>query len=390
MFFRLLKGFLLLTVLSLLSGCWSQINFDQLTVVSAVGLDLNKDKHLEVTVQLVNPTLPISAGGGNQQRRSIATYSAPGNTIEEALDLIRQQAKKSLFFPQTRVIMIGEKLARRGIRGVMDFFWRNQHQNFNSYVIISKDPVREALSSSQELQAVSADEWKAYLTSKYYKSFSGSIEMYQFLPRLDLVGYQAAAPGLRAVERYGTNQRIMAIEELAVFRNHKLAGWMSNEQTQMVNWLSGMSQSGPVQIKLEDDIIISFDLDPIVVRLTPVFDAGRITMRVKMVAEAGIITSTKELDLSSLKMSSKIVQKLTDDLKMQIEQTTYKMFRTYGTDAIGFGEAIHRKAPAQWKKLKKDWNSELAGIQVETDVKVIMIKSGLMIEGILTEDDEEK
>ncbi|MBJ6360313.1 Ger(x)C family spore germination protein [Paenibacillus sp. GCM10012307] len=390
MFFRFLKTCLLLSVLPLLGGCWSQINFDQLTVVSSLGLDLNPDKRLEVTIQLVNPTLPISAGGGNQQRRSIATYSAVGATVEDALETIRQQAKKSLFFPQTRVVMIGERLARKGLDGVMDYFWRNQYQNFNSFVLISKEPVRQALGKSQELQAVPADEWKAYLESKYYKSLSGAIELYQFLPRLNQSGYAAAVPGLRSAESYGANQRIMAIEELAVFRHERLVGWMNSDETQMVSWLSGMAKSGSFKVKIDEGTIISFQMNPVAVRLTPVFDGERITLKVKMVAEAGIVTSTAELNLADPDFNRKLVRSLTDHLQRQTEHTVYKLFRTYRTDSIGFGETIHRKAPSKWKKLKKDWEERLKTIKVEPEIKVVMTKSGLLIEGLITKDDEEK
>lgn len=385
---RLTRSVILITAMTFLSGCWSQINFDQLTVVSAVGLDITEQRQLEVTVQLVNPTLPISAGGGNQQRRSFATYSAAGETIEDALEIIRQQAKKSLFFPQTRVVLIGEKLARSGLDGMMDYFWRNQFQNFNSFILIFKGEAKEALTDAKELQAVSADEWKAFLHNKYYKNFSGAVELYQFLPRLEQIGFQAAAPALYRAQGYNSAEQIMEIDGLGVFSGGKLAGWLDREEAQIVNWLNGISRFGTARITHEGNRV-NFRLEPLQTSIRPIFSGDKLTLHIRLMGQAGVITSTRQLDLSEGSMNNELRSSLQEQLKQQIEQTVSKLFRVYRSDAIGFGEVIHRKAPARWKSLKKEWNEQLPQIELAIEVSFDLVKSGLLIEGILTKDDDE-
>ncbi|GEM_PF-1222558 len=385
--FRPALSIVLMMAMTLLSGCWSQINFDQLTVVSAVGLDAN-EQQLEVTVQLVNPTLPISAGGGNQQRRSFATYSASGETIEDALEIIRQQAKKSIFFPQTRVILIGEKLARRGLDGIMDYFWRNQFQNFNSFILIYKGAAKEALTTAKELQAVSADEWKAFLRNKYYKNYSGAVELYQFLPRITQIGYNAAAPGLYRAPGYNASENIMEIDELAVFNGSRMTGWISREEAQIVNWLNGTSRFGTTSIQ-HDGNKINLRLEPLHTRIKPEFSDNKLTMRIRVMGQAGVITSTHSLDLSDGATHQALRSNLQSSLKKQIEQTVSKLYRTYRSDAIGFGEVIHRKAPSRWKSLKQEWAEQMPQIEIAAEISIDLVKSGLLIEGILTKDDDE-
>lgn len=65
------KAFVLLLSPVFLSGCWGQKNLEQLTVVSALGLDAASKNQIQVTVQLVNPMPPIGAGGGRKSKAAI-------------------------------------------------------------------------------------------------------------------------------------------------------------------------------------------------------------------------------------------------------------------------------------------------------------------------------
>ncbi|SFE25245.1 Spore germination B3/ GerAC like, C-terminal [Paenibacillus algorifonticola] len=387
MFFHLSKYAVILSLMLLLSGCWSQINFDQLTVVSAIGLDVNKQGQLEVSVQLVNPTLPVAAGGGGQQRRAIAMYTANGLTVEDALETIRKQAKKSLFFSQTKVLLIGERLARQGLDDMMDFFWREPNQNFNCWVMVSKQSIPEVLSDSKELQAVAAEEWKAYFKNKTYKPTSGGIQLYQFLPRLEQSSFQAAVPGLIQVSKPSSKDMIMEIKDLAVFRNTKLVGWLTSEEAQIISWLTQQSSLGMFEVSTKDIKSVMFELKNIHIAMKPVYENGQLQMKVRMRTQATIKTSTEKLDLTEKQTTDLLETELSNAISETIEKTVYKLYRSYKSDAIGFGEAIHRKAPKSWKTLKGDWNNKLAQINVQSSISIEIIKSGLLIDSNIKKDD---
>ncbi|WP_341277714.1 Ger(x)C family spore germination protein [Paenibacillus sp. FSL H8-0537] len=387
MFLHLSKYACFLSMLLLLSGCWSQINFDQLTVVSAIGLDLNKQGQLQVTVQLVNPTLPVAAGGGVQQRRAIATYTANGITVEDALETIRKQAKKSLFFSQTKVLLIGERLAKQGLNDSMDFFWREPNQNFNCWVMVSRRPVKEVLTDSKELQAVAAEEWKAYFKNKTYKPTSGGIQLYQFLPRLEQSGFQVAVPGLLQVGKSGSKDLVMEITDLAVFRNNKMVGWLNSEETQVVSWLTKLSSLGLFQMTTKDKKSIMFELKNIHIAMKPAFENGQLQMNVRMKTRASIKTSTEVMDLTEKKTTDLIKTELSSAIAASIEGTLHKLFHSYKSDAVGFGETIHRKDPKIWEMLKEGWNEELANIKVQSSISIELVKSGLLIDSKIKKDD---
>ncbi|MDF2714781.1 MAG: Germination protein Ger(X)C family [Paenibacillus sp.] len=362
------------------SGCWSQINLDQLTVVSAIGLDASEDDRIEVTVQLVNPTLPVAAGGG-QQRKPFAIYSSKGLTIDDALKQVKQQAKKSVFLPQTRVVLIGEEMARRGLDGIMDFFWREPTQNMNSWVLISKIPAREALESSMELEAVPADEWKEYLNSKERRSAIEAAMLYRFLPRLHQDGIHASTAGIFPVADVKGKQ-IMKIGNTAVFKREKMVGWLTLEESQTTNWLTRDSRQGSMLVVLPEKVNVNFDLRNIRVRIDPVFRQGRVSMTIRVQGGAEIVTTTDRLNFSDTKTVAMLEQRLNEQMRASIEDTIAKVCGTYKTDVFGFGEAVHRKFPQRWKSLKKQWNEELDKLDTEISVSMNIIKSGMLRDGI--------
>ncbi|WP_171056031.1 Ger(x)C family spore germination protein [Paenibacillus sinopodophylli] len=388
MVIRYLKCIVAASMIMMISGCWSQINFDQLTVVSAIGLDLDEDQKLQVSLQLVNPTLPVAAGGATQQRRAVAIYTATGHTIHEAIEIIKKQSKKNLFFSQTRAILISEKLAKNGLSNIVDYFWREPNQNFNSWVLISNSTAKDALSRSKELLAVSSDEWKAYLKDKTNNTARGGIELYQFLSRLNQSSYEAAVPGISPFASE-SKQIIMEIGKLAVFNGDKMSGWLSLDESRIVNWLSRSSKTGVIQVKIKNDEFIDFDLTNIHIKTTAQFKNNQLVMSILMKCDAHIKTSTEALDLASQQVSHTIETKLNQYLNTGIKHTLHKTFDTYQSDAVGFGDVVHRTYPEKWKSIEANWGATLKTIELAVDTDVRLVKSGLLINRSIKKDDKD-
>ncbi|MFC4303820.1 Ger(x)C family spore germination protein [Cohnella boryungensis] len=372
---RALKSFLCLLSMLMLSGCWSQINFDQLTVVSAIGLDAAEDDQVRVTLQLANPTLPIAASGGGQQRRPYANYDATGITIHAAIQQIQHQAKKSLFFPQTKIVLIGEKLARRGLDDLLDYFWRETDQNLNSWVLVSRQSAHKTLEEAKELEPVPSQEWKKYLAGTWKRPLHPDVEIYQFLPRLNQVGFQAMSPGIFRSSSAGQDG-VMEIGGTAVFRNDRMVGWLTGDESQIVNWLTRGSSRGSFQTDIEHEEAVNFSLTSIRAKIVPVVRDGRLAMRLKLTGVAEVLTTTMPLDFSQAQPMLR--QVLNRQVERAVSKTMDKLFVTYGSDVIGFGETLHRRMPSEWKKRKASWDSDLKKVDVEIAVSFRIKRAGLL------------
>ncbi|MFS0726506.1 Ger(x)C family spore germination protein [Paenibacillus sp. 1P07SE] len=369
---HVLKGISALALLIFASGCWGHRDIDQLTVVAAIGLDAAPDNHIELSVQLVNPTLPVAAGA-NGQRRPFAMYSAKGETMFQVMEDIHKQAKKDLFFQQTRIILIDEKLARRGLEDYLDFFYRNTEQNPLSLILISKATARSTLQNAKELKEVPSDEW-----SDYFKNgVAFTPNMYQFLPRMDQIGHQPYAAGIAPISK--GNEEILAIGGLAVFKQYKLVGWLTEMQSQALGWLQGEMRSGVMQFALseEDSKPSVFELDHIRVRLVPVVHGNQVAFRVSIRVNADLKSSVRNLNLTNIQSNRELEIKLAEQIQEIVEQTIDHICKTHNSDIIGFGEAVHQYYPRTWKQVGPRWHEVLAELEVQVDVSAHLIKAGL-------------
>jgi spore germination protein KC len=58
-----------------------------------------------------------------------------------------------------------------------------------------------------------------------------------------------------------------------------------------------------------------------------------------------------------------------------VSHTISHVQKVYGLDIFGFGEAVHRKYPTDWKTLKRNWNEKFA----EADV---IVKGNVTVEDV--------
>jgi len=72
-----------------------------------------------------------------------------------------------------------------------------------------------------------------------------------------------------------------------------------------------------------------------------------------------------------------------------LKKTVEKIQQQYEVDVFGFGDALHRADPKQWKKIKDDWTSIFPDLAVAVHVKVTTQGSGTMQNSLLNKPKEE-
>lgn len=124
---RIIIMLLLLLFTMLLGGCWDIKYLDELSIVIAIGLDKAEGDDIAVTVQIVNSSEMTS--GGNKSSGSGASstviYKETGKTILEATRKIINKNSRKLYFAHNQVLIIGEELARKGVRPLFEYIDRS-------------------------------------------------------------------------------------------------------------------------------------------------------------------------------------------------------------------------------------------------------------------------
>ena len=164
---------LLVITVSLLTGCWNRIEVNDIAIVTAIGLDLVDDDMIRLSLQVAIPAKLGPAGGskGGSKERSTFVISDKGVTVSEAYRNLQMKLSRRIFFSQSRVLLIGEALAKKGISNIIDFYTRFYQPRMNSFIMFTKGNASEVIKNIPNLENVSSEETKELAKSKCrYKS----------------------------------------------------------------------------------------------------------------------------------------------------------------------------------------------------------------------------
>jgi Ger(x)C family germination protein len=103
----------LMILLIVLSGCWDQISVENLSFVTAVGLDRDEENEnmVEVTYVIANPESGTLATGGDTSESPIETISFTAEDFNTAKSIANIVISKQISYDLLRVFMVSEEFA---------------------------------------------------------------------------------------------------------------------------------------------------------------------------------------------------------------------------------------------------------------------------------------
>lgn len=381
---------LLLAGLTVLPGCWSKKELNELAVVMALGIDLDREGYA-VSAQVMN-----SSEVGSQQRSSMGsspaiTYKAVGKTIPDALQRMLEVTPRNLYLSHVRVLVFGEAMARKGVSDALDFISRNRQLRTDFYLLVAKgmkaEDILQVVTPFEHIPANSL--YSSILVSNKKSAAMGKITLQQFITELDRSG---SNPILSGVEIQGPRQTgndldnvrrikpdtILKHAGLAVFVKDRLVGWLGESSSKSANYVLNQVEMTSGNVPCSEGGIVGVEIT----NAKSTFDVKlaqdeRPEFLVRLKLEANINAAQCNLDLSKPSSIEDIEKKLASKLSTNVERNIQDIQRKYGADIFGLGEALHRKFPKVWNKYRGHWEDSFRTmkVQVHSEVKIRRIGS---------------
>ncbi|WHY65925.1 Ger(x)C family spore germination protein [Neobacillus sp. SuZ13] len=377
---RLLFG--VITVF-LLTGCWNRIEVNDIAIVTAIGLDLVEDNMIRLTLQVAIPTKlgPTGGSSGGGKERSTFVISEKGVTVSEAYRNLQMKLSRRVFFSQSRILLIGESLARKGIFNIIDFYTRFQQPRMNSFIMFTEEAASEVIKNIPNLESVSAEE------TKELAKLSVGLKVYvrDFLNMLLTDGVEPYAPQYKLtsleVDTENESGKVQTINGAAVFKKDKLIGWMDETETRGILWLRNEIEGGVISIKIPKEKgggNISFDIIRSKTQILPHHEHGQMKITVNVTSEMSAIENASKLELFNPKVIEEIQKNIEKEIKDRIQLVVNKAQKEFQSDIFGFGQAVYREYPKAWNTFyKKNWNHEFSQVDVNINSKVYIRRIGL-------------
>lgn len=396
------------TALSLLgASCWDRREIDELALVSTVAVDRERDKTI-VTAEFFRPAaLSQQTGSGagvtaTGRQSHLATGSGP--TIFRAIEDMGVKLPRELRWAHANNILVGEEMARRGLRELLDFWDRDPEARRSTHILLTSGPAKEVMRRAQSAFELDLGREIAGLEQAAPQTGYGFIPTVHsvivdltgeskatFLPILVLTPSNtpppAAASGnegkegapkpaqppvVLTVRLYGTG----------LFLKDRLVAKLNPRETRGLIWVLGDVREAVLTVTLppgrqDIDIEVTRVRPRVQVKLGPRGPRGL----VRIWGEGNLAAEKGEANLVSWRQMASLEAKAAAVIKSEIT-AALKEAKVAGTDVFGFAGALHRSYPHQWHKLKARWPEEFKRLPVEVYVSFKLRRTGLAGPGL--------
>lgn len=351
------------------SGCWDLTEPNQLAFVIGTALDITKDGQVQVSVQVPVPKNISStsqpSGGGGGGSKPYTVISAKGNTVFDAMQKIQEKISRSLFPGHRIAIFISEQLARNGIDKWLDELKRNPESETRAKLYIVKgQKAKTFLENEVALEQFSA------VSAVHTEKFLGITQnrIYVFRRETDDLAF---APFVPAISMKGQEYRING---LAVFNTKKkLVGFLTDQDAWLAWWMTGkLMHRAITQYISAGKGYVTLDLQNLNSDIDLSIKHDQIKANLKLTAMGIVRENSTSLNLLMPQDRDRVQNEINEITRQQIQHTVSKMQQQYNTDIFGFGDAIYRKYPEQWEKMKMKQNWDQIFPHIHVTVQVAM------------------
>jgi len=365
--------FLVITVLlaALLStGCWDTMDISNRAFVTAIGVDKGEGtKKFKVSLEILK-AFQLQVQDAKESAAFVETVNA--DSLALAMEEIQGRVPGLLSLAHLRVMLIGEKLARENFRDTIEFIQKNPEKALRLRLLFVKEgEAQEVLNTKPVLEKYVAGDLIAItmIENRHAMMITN--------PLIDLIGElrSAGGKGLGGMIAVSAEEKKISHNGGAIFDKWKLVGWLSGEETQSANWITGNANA--TVLVTAGGGAYAYRVDHSKVSVKPAWDNnGRLGFVVQLKTDGMILDEQKrDYDLTKPKEMDEMEKIFSREITDQINAAVRKSQQELGVDYLGFGQTLRQKNPKAYNRL--DWDKVYPEIPVTVQVNASVTRFGL-------------
>lgn len=394
---NILAIFMILPVMCL-TGCWSSREINTLAITICIGIDKTENGYL-LTEQVLNPKAIASQKATNES--PVVLYTTEGKDIGEMTKRLTKQTSRIIYNTHLRMVVFGEDIAKDGIQDLLDYFARNyEYRTDFDFVVAKNTTAKNILSILTPLESIPGMEM--YNSLKLSEENWASTKSMRMIALINAIIADGKNPVLTGIEISGDeidlnstdalkqSEQIKKLQytSLAAFKKDKLAGWLNEDESKGYNYICGNVTNTAEYGSYGDKAKITFDVINTKSQMKASLINGKPAIDVEISVTQNIGTVEGEFDVTKPE-NKEILNEISEErIQSLCEQAVYKLQNELKTDIFGFGEAIHRKYPKLWEKIKDDWNNEFTELPVNITVRVKTNQFGQITKSFFSKETE--
>jgi spore germination protein KC len=380
------KGYSVLVVFllcSCLTACSDYREVNQISFITGVAFDKEKDGAYQATLQVINPANMATTNSSSGQGPAVLNYKGEGKTIGEAMWKSFEKLPRPASFPHLEVIVISEKIAKEGLLNVLDLFDREPNVRLSTIVAFSHHTsAHSILNTLTPLNKVPSNSLISTLENAKDAIGTGhTLNLSQIIQYIKDDGQEVAVSTIGFPQRKKGTTDVSSLEKsspispqidgVALFKGDKWTAWIEKQEMHAVLIAYNKMKASYLTVPFQKHKFVTVRLLQVESKKYTHMKDGvpYLKMKVKGIADIEEIKGSYTIETNhDLHPIEKRVEK---ELKKEINKMI-TFSQKYQTDTLGFGRQLSIQHPTQWQHYRTSWNSlyERAHKDIDVDISI--------------------
>jgi spore germination protein KC len=360
----------------------------------ALGFDIDDDGDYVAIAQFANPAAAKGGVPPSSQPAGSAPFwtdCAKGRTPFDALANLSPALSREMTVSNIEVLLISERLARRGIAPIMDLVARDNELRLTVSAAVVNGDLKSLLESQFPEDPIPALSIQRMLNPIHFIDPSAmSPGLLQSIADMLRPGQDLLLPVLRLNAGEGSTSPGHAVTHIgsAAFHRDRMIGWLDGHESRGANFARSRSQHAPVSVRSPAGGLVSIHVAHVVSTVSSRYMDGDVSILIKAKVEGHVQGQTgleegqagvNFADSESLRdLRSCLAQCVREDIEHALAKS-----REYRSDFIGLGNAVYRRLPRAWRAGVGDrWYELLPDVEVDIEVESTLTSPGLLRESL--------
>ena len=372
------KMIFIIPIIFLLTGCYNYREINELAIVSGVSIR-KVDNEIELTTEVINPKKEQDASSGEEPEFII--YSSRAKSVQEAIRKMMKESPRKMYGAHIEILVIDEGIAREYLMDILDSFARNPEIRSEFKVLVGKSD--DILKITTPLEKISSENIRNSLeNNNKYLGFANVVTYHELIsnvlnPNIELVLPVLSMKGnvnLGEDKENISNTSVKAtsiIDGMAIFRNNKLIGYLTEEESLTYNILRDSAKNFFIRTSGHDNEYIVHEIIRLSSKME--FDRNKNEMKITLTGKSAISEVNEKIDLENL-----------EELKKMVERSILSIQKKYNSDIFGFGDVIYKSYPKYFQKIKDEFKQDgFQNMKVNVSVKIKGQEKGNLNRGVV-------
>jgi spore germination protein KC len=349
---------LMLIVSILLSGCWDEAQYKDVTIATVMGVSKDDEKVKSIF------SFPTFEQESIKYSQTEGTGISTGATRDDA----SHRTMEALGLFHLEVLLVSSEIAKQDLNEPLDIFFRTPRNRITSYIAIVEGDMEQYFKPPGDLKEEVSDFYPELLRTAVLYTFVAENELAKTARTLADDTMDLSLPYI-VIDDNG----IPSIEGIALFSNQKFTGETLKKKEAVLANVMKNKLGKYTQLSYEwgqEDSVMTIEI----------INVGR---KIKISKERinvdyDINIRVQEFhkdDLYKKEMRKEAEKFLAAEIKKDFEKIIKKT-KEAKSDIIGFGRRVHAFHPELWKR--GDWQETYSTIPIKVDVKVKMKRTNIL------------